>query len=589
MIKRTHTCGELRIKDVSKEAALSGWVHARRDHGGIIFIDLRDRYGITQLSFDPAVSKKAYELADKLRREDVIAAKGEVVKRKEGMENPKLKTGEIEIKAAELKVINKAKTPPIEIDDRIEPSEEIRLKYRYLDLRRPKVMKKLIMRHKIISLAREYFNKHSFIEITTPLLVKSTPEGARDYLVPSRVNPGKFYALPQSPQLYKQILMIAGFDKYYQIATCLRDEDLRQDRQPEHMQFDFEMSFVTSDDIREFVEGLYKHLFKEALGIKLESFKVFSYKEAMDRYGTDKPDIRYGLYLNNVSEIVKDSEFSVFRSVIEKGGIVKCINPEKSLSRKELDSYIDFCQKLGAKGMAWMRVTEEGLESNIVKYFSEDIQKKLIAATKAKPGSTLMFIADESKKCNFVLSRLRQKLAEDLKLYNEGSFAFCWVKDFPLFAWNEEEQRWEPEHHMFSMPLEDYVESFEKQPEKVIGDLWDLVLNGIELGSGSIRVSDPELQQRIMKFIGLSKEEAEEKFGFLLEAYNYGAPVHGGMGLGVDRTVAMMCNTNDIREVIAFPKNKAAQCPMDGSPGIVSERQLKELHIKLDIARKEKQ
>lgn len=583
---RTNNCGELTKADIEKDVKLCGWNSSRRDHGGIIFIDLRDRYGLTQIVFDPAHDKSSHEIAEGLSREDVLYVEGTVRHRGEGLENPKLKTGEIEVIINKITILNKALTPPLEVDDRIVAGEDVRLKYRYLDLRRPVMQNNLLTRHKVISAARDYFNKHDFIEVSTPMLVKSTPEGARDYVVPSRVNPGKFYALPQSPQLYKQILMISGIDRYYQLAIALRDEDLRADRQPEHMQFDFEMSFVSSDDIRKFVEGLYKHIFKEVLNIKLKDFPIFTYKESMDKYGTDKPDIRFDLFLTEVTDIVAKSDFQVFKDVQKDGGIVKCINPEKDFGRKEIDNYINYCQGLGSKGMAWMRVTDKGLESNIAKYFPKDIQNELIKKVGAKPGSVLMFIADKPKACNEIISRFRLKLGKDLKLYDEKDFAFCWTKDFPLFSWNEDEDRWEPEHHMFSMPKEEFVKDFEKRPGEVIGDLWDLVLNGIELGSGSIRINIPKVQERIMNLIGLSKKEANEKFGFLLEAYKYGAPVHGGMGLGVDRTVALMCGTKDIREVIAFPKNKSAECPMDGCPSAVEDKQLKELNVKLDIVNK---
>ena len=583
-MRRTNTCGELTKKNVGKKVVLDGWTQSRRDHGGLIFIDLRDRHGLTQIVFDPSHNKETHKMAEHIGREFVLEINGKIRDRKTGMINPNMKTGEIEVLVDELSILNKSETPPIEIDDNKEANEETRLKYRYLDLRRPAMQKRIALRHKIVTTARDYFNKHDFIEITTPMLVKSTPEGARDYVVPSRVNPGDFYALPQSPQLYKQLLMIAGFDRYYQTAICLRDEDLRADRQPEHMQFDFEMSFVTGDDIREFVEGLYKHLFKEVLNIKLDKFPVLSYKESMERFGTDKPDIRFGLELTDITDIAKKSDFSVFKSA----ETVKCINPEKDLSRKELDNYIDFCQKNGAKGMAWMRVSAKGLESSVVKYFSDNIQKELLKKTNAKPGSILMFIADKKKKAFEVLNLLRIKLKDDLNLVKENDFKFCWVNDFPLFAWSETGERWEPEHHMFTNPKKEFVKDFEKRPGEVIGDLWDLVLNGTEVGSGSIRISSPELQERIMRFIGMSKEEANKKFGFLLEAYKYGGPVHGGMGLGLDRTVALMAGLTDIREIIAFPKNKSAQCPMDGSPSDVDEIQLKELHIKSTFLKKKK-
>ncbi|MFC1728371.1 aspartate--tRNA ligase [Nanoarchaeota archaeon] len=577
---RTHTNGELDIAEIKKDVALAGWVGARRDHGGVIFIDLRDRYGLTQIVFNP--DNKQFKEADKLRREDCILVNGIVRARPKNMENPSLTTGKVEVLVKNLEILNKSEVPPLEVDDRIEAGEDVRLKYRYLDLRRPIMQKRLELRHNAVTAAREFFNKNNFLEISTPMLVKSTPEGARDYVVPSRVHPGKLYALPQSPQLYKQILMIAGFDRYYQTPICLRDEDLRSDRQPEHMQLDFEMSFVTSEDIRNFVEDLYKHIFKKVLNVDIKDFPIFTYKEAMDRFGTDKPDIRFGLELTDVTEVVKKSDFGVFKEA-EK---VRCINPDQDLSRKDLDKYTDFCTSAGAKGMAWMRVTDNGLESNIVKFFSPEVQKELLKITKAKKGSTLMFIADKEKKVNDILSRLRLKLRDDLKLAKNDDFKFCWVKDFPLFAWNEDDDRWEPEHHMFSMPKPEFVKDLEKRPGEVIGDLWDITLNGIELGSGSIRVTVPELQERIMKMIGMTKEEANAKFGFLLDAYKYGGPPHGGMGLGLDRTIALMCGINDIREVIAFPKTKAAECPMDGCPTDVDLDQLKELNIKLDVKKK---
>ena len=599
---RTNTCGELDKKDINKKVELAGWMHSRRDHGGLIFIDLRDRYGLTQIVFDPKHNKKSHSIAEHLRREDILHVKGKVRARGKGLENLKLKTGKIEVLVDLIDVIAKAATPPIEIDDRIEAGEEIRLKYRYLDLRRPIMQHRLLIRHKIAQATREYFNKHNFLEIETPMLVKATPEGARDYIVPSRVNLGKFYALPQSPQLYKQLLMISGCDRYYQIARCLRDEDLRIDRQPEHTQIDFEMSFVNSNDIRNFIEGLFKYLFKKIFNINLPKFPVFSYKQAIDRFGTDKPDLRFGLELIDVTDIVKNSDFEVF----QKAEQVKCLNPEKDFSRKEFDEYIDFCQKNTARGMAWMKVTNKGLESNIVKFFNPSIQKKLLEKTKAKKGSTLMFIADKPKNVAEILSKLRLKLRDDLKLVKPNDFKFCWVIDFPLFAWNEDQEKWEPEHHMFSMPKQEFTRNakkpkvsgipknskkeflmdFEKNPKEVIGDLWDIVLNGTELGSGSMRVNDPSVQERIMKLIGLTKQEAEKKFGFLLHAYTYGAPPHGGMGIGFDRVVALMCGLQDIREIIAFPKNKAAQCPMDESPSDVPEEHLKELHIKTETIKK---
>jgi len=580
---RTHTCGELVKKDIKKSVSLSGWVQSSRDHGGIIFIDLRDRYGLTQIVFDPKHDTKGHKVAETLRREDVISVKGKVRHRGKGLENPKLKTGEIEVLVDEVCIFNRAETPPIEIEDRIDAGEELRLKYRFLDLRRPKMQKHLLIRHKAAQAAREYLNKNSFLEIETPMLVRATPEGARDYIVPSRVSPGKFYALPQSPQLYKQILMVSGCDRYYQFARCLRDEDLRQDRQPEHTQIDLEMSFVSADDVISMVEGLYKHMMKSVLGIEFKSkFVQMSYVDAMSKYGTDKPDIRFGLELVDVTNVVRESDFQIFKSA----DMIKCINPETDLSRKQLDEYINFCQKNGAKGMAWMRVTSKGLESNIVKFFNKNVQKKLLEKTKAKKSSILMFIADKEKVVNDILDRLRIKLRDDLKLVKPGSFKFCWVIDFPLFEWDEENSKWMPSHHIFTSPKKEHLQYLDKNPEKVHADLYDLVLNGLELGSGSIRETNPVTQEKLLKVIGLSHEESQKKFGFLINAFKFGTPPHGGIGLGFDRIVALMCGYNDIREVIAFPKNKAAECPMDGSPSEVPAEQLKELHIKSDVVKK---
>lgn len=576
---RTHTCGELRKEHISQTVTLTGWMQSRRDHGGVIFVDLRDKYGKTQVVFNPDFND--FSNAESVRREDVLLITGKVRARGEGLENPKLATGEIEVVAESLEILAKSETPPIEIEDSKVANDDIRLKYRYLDLRRPIMQRNLAFRHAVLHAARNYFNKENFVEVDTPMLVKSTPEGARDYVVPSRVHNGKFYALPQSPQLYKQILMVGGVDRYYQIAKCLRDEDLRADRQPEHTQIDFETSFVTQEDIRAFVEGLFKGIFKETMNTDLKTpFPTFSYKESMERFGTDKPDIRYALEITDITDIAPKSDFGVFKTVIENGGVVKALNPEKDFGRKDLDNYITFAQEHGAKGMAWMRVTEDGkLDSNIAKYFSESVQQELLDKIKPKPGSTLMFIADEPKKAYAVLDKLRRKLADDLELYDKNEFAFCWVNDFPLFSWDHEEKRWAPEHHMFSMPKQEFIANLEKDPGKVLGDLWDLTLNGVELASGSIRISNPDIQRRIMNIIGMSDEEANAKFGFLLEAYKYGGPVHGGMGIGLDRTVALLLGYNDIREVIAFPKNKAAECPMDESPGEIDTRQWKELGL----------
>ncbi|MBI2175933.1 aspartate--tRNA ligase [Candidatus Woesearchaeota archaeon] len=579
---RTHTCGELTAKNIKETVTLAGWCHSRRDHGGVIFIDLRDRYGLTQIVLDPSHNRKVHEAGEKIGREWVISAKGKVRNRPKDMVNPKLETGEVEVLVDELSIITKAAAPPIEVDDRVEAAEDMRMKYKYLDLRRPVMQQRLALRHRVSIAVRGYFNKNKFIEIETPLLVRSTPEGARDYVVPSRVSPGKFYALPQSPQLYKQILMISGFDRYFQLAKCLRDEDLRADRQPEHTQIDFEMSFVDENDVMAFVEGLYKHLFREVLGVELKTpFKALTHAEAMDKYGIDKPDLRFGMELIDVTDAVKKSEFKTFAAEEQ----VKCVVAEKDFGRNEIDELIEWAKENGAKGLAWMRVTEKGLESSIVKFFGSEVQKMLLQKTKAKKGSVMFFVADKKKKVAEILGKLRLELGRRLGLMKEGEFNFCWVKDFPLFEWNTEEDRWEAAHHMFTAPKQEHVELLEKAPEKVLGNLYDLVLNGTELGSGSIRINEPELQERVMKVVGINHKAAESKFGFLLEAYKYGAPTHGGMGIGFDRTVALMQGLHDIREVIAFPKNKKAESPMDGSPSEIEEKQLKELHIRSDVAK----
>lgn len=581
-MKRTHTCGELAEKEAGKKVLLDGWCHSRRDHGGVIFVDLRDRYGLTQIVFDPEFSKETHKRAAGLRREDCIRVSGVVKKRKKGMENPKLKTGAVEVFIENLEILNKSETPPIEVDDRVEANEEHRLKYRFLDLRRPKMQRHLSIRHQAAQAAREYLDKNNFLEIETPMLVRATPEGARDYIVPSRVNPGKFYALPQSPQLYKQILMVSGFDRYYQLARCLRDEDLRSDRQPEHTQIDLEMSFVDEEDIMEMVEGLYKHILKRVSGREIkEKFPRLTYAESVGRFGSDKPDLRFGLEIIDVTGIAKKSDFNIFK----EAECVKCLAPEKDFTRKELDEITDFATKEGAKGLAWLKISDN-VEGSIAKFINEDLQKKLLHATKAKKGSTLLFIADKEKMVNVVLGKLRAKLGRDIGLIKEGEFKFCWVYDFPLFEWNEDEEKWEPCHHIFTSPKDEHLKFLEKDPGKVYGKLFDIVLNGVEMGSGSVRIVKREVQERVMKVIGIDEEQAENKFGFLLNAFKYGAPPHGGMGLGFDRLVAMLCGYNDIREVIAFPKNKEAQCPMDGSPSDVPEASLKELHIKRDLAKK---
>tara|TARA_Y100000310_G_scaffold109053_2_gene107471 strand:+ start:25344 stop:27116 length:1773 start_codon:yes stop_codon:yes gene_type:complete len=580
---RTHTCNQLTAKDKNKETTLCGWVQNRRDHGGIIFIDLRDRYGLTQIVFDPEFERKTPKLADQLRREDCIQVTGTVKPRKKGMANSNLTTGEIEVFIKKLNIFSKSKTPPFEIEDRITPTEDLRLQYRYLDLRRPIMQKNLKFRQKIMQASRKFMEEQNFMEIQTPMMVKPTPEGARDYIVPSRVNPGKFYALPQSPQLYKQILMISGVDRYFQLpAICMRDEDLRTDRQPEHSQLDFEMSFVDDQDIRDLVEALMKSVVKEVLNKKLDKFPVLTYQEAMDKYGIDKPDLRNPLILVDITDLAKKSNFEVFKT--QK--TIKALVAPRSIGRKEIDSLIDFAQKLGAKGMAWMRYDGKNLESSIVKFFPESLQKDLIKKLKPEKDSTLFFIADKTNKVNEILAELRIELGKKLDLIKKDDFKFCWVTDYPLFEYNEGESKWDPMHHIFSHPTPETLKHLESAPEKVLGNLFDLVLNGTELGSGSIRISDPKLQQKVFKVINIDEKEAQQKFGFLLKAYDYAGPPHGGMGLGFDRIVTILLGQTDIREVIAFPKNKAAQNPMDNCPTEPSTQQLTDLHIKVDIAKK---
>ncbi len=578
---RTHTNGDLRAADVGKAVTLCGWVQSRRDHGGVIFIDLRDRYGLTQIVFDPSYNAATHKVAERLSREDCLQATGEVRRRKPGMENPKLDTGQVEVFISGLSILGKARTPPIEVDDLIETSDEVRLRYRYLDLRRPQMQRRLRVRAEAARAAREYLHARGFLEVETPLLMKSTPEGARDYVVPSRLHPGKCYALPQSPQIYKQILMVAGCDRYFQFARCLRDEDLRADRQPEHTQIDLEMSFVEVDDLLAMFEGLIAHLFATVKGATLPlPFPRLSYAEAMRRFGTDKPDLRFGLELFDATAVCAKSGFGIFRDLISRGGLVKGLAPRKAFSRTELEELIAFAQQLGSKGLVWMRVSGGQLESNIAKFFSAQQQAELITLAQAPEGSVLLLVAGEPKLVNDVLSRLRLRLGRDLGLVLEGAHAPCFVTDFPLFETNDQ-GKLEPAHHMFCMPKREHLPLLDTDPAKVLCTQYDLVLNGWELGSGSLRITDPAVQEKVMRVIGLAPEELRQKFGFLLEAFAYGAPPHGGIGLGFDRIVALLLDLQDIREVIAFPKNKAAENPMDGSPSPFTDEQLKELHLKV--------
>ena len=579
---RTHTCGQLTDQDLNREVVLCGWVASRRDHGKIIFIDLRDRYGITQIVFFPKPTPQVYEQAKKLGSEYVIKVKGMVNERPQGTENPKIPTGFIEVLAQELELLNPASELAFTIDDDIEVGEETRLLHRYLDLRRKKMLEKLVLRHKFNQAARKYLDSQEFLEIETPFLTKSTPEGSRDYLVPSRLNPNKFYALPQSPQLFKQILMVSGMDKYYQVVRCFRDEDLRKDRQPEFTQLDIEMSFVQETDIMSLAENIIAFGFREVLGKEIKTpFLRIPYQEAMEKYGTDKPDLRFELKLNDVTDILQKSDFDIFK----KAPVIKCINAEKcaNFSRKELDELLEIAKTYKAKGLVTMKVMKDKIESNVAKYIDEKLQKELLKRANAKDGDLLLIVADNFNIVHCSLGAIRNELGKKLKLTDPKDFRFCWIVDFPLFAWNDEEQKWEAEHHIFTMPKKEHLQYLEKDPSKVHAQCYDMVLNGVELASGSIRIHRQDIQEKVMKVIGLEKKDAERKFGFLLEAFKYGAPPHGGFAPGIDRLVALMLGINDIREVIAFPKNKNAENPMDGCPTLPEEKTLKELHMKFDV------
>jgi aspartyl-tRNA synthetase len=583
-MKRTHTCGELTGKDTGKDVKLAGWVHRRRDHGGLIFIDLRDREGITQVVFNPEISKELHQTAQTLRNEYVVAAEGRVRNRPEGTENLRIKTGEVEVEAASLIVLSVAQTPPFEIEDDSQISEELRFTYRFLDLRRKPARDKLIIRHKVCQITRNFLDSEGFIEVETPILTKSTPEGARDYLVPSRISPGKFFALPQSPQLFKQILMVAGMDKYFQIAKCFRDEDLRADRQPEFTQLDIEMSFVDVDDILDLTERLMKEIFKKAVGLDLNTpFTRLKHHEAVDRFGTDKPDTRFGMELVDLTDILKGGQFQSFEKMIGSGGIVKALNlkGKSDISRSEIDALTEIAVKLGARGLAWFKVGDGNVDSPIAKFFDEERIKALLKKTEASKGDLILMVADNKNTVNEVLARLRLAAAERYGLIPKDSFNFIWIVEFPWFKYNDEEKRWEAEHHPFTAPYEEDLQFIESDPERIRAKAYDLVLNGVEISSGSIRIHDRQTQSRIFKAIGLSDEETKARFGFLLEAFSYGAPPHGGIAPGLDRLIAMMTGSPSIRDVIAFPKTQKAACFMTGAPSDASEKQLKELGLSL--------
>ena len=584
-LKRTDYCGDLRIGDVGREVVVAGWVQRQRDLGALIFIDLRDRTGIVQLAFGENTDKKIFDKAFSARSEFVLMAKGVV--RERSSKNMEIPTGEIEVDVNDLRILGKSETPPFEIVENCQTSELTRLKYRYLDLRRPDLQRNIIMRHKICKITRDYFDENGFIEIETPILIRSTPEGARDFLVPSRIHNGSFYALPQSPQLYKQLSMVAGFDRYMQIARCFRDEDLRADRQPEFTQIDLEMSFVDMEDVLNIGEGYMKRVFKEALGVDIQlPLPRITYKEAMERFGSDKPDTRYGMELYDLSDIVKDCGFGVFSNTVKDGGSVRGItakNAFKSISRKEIDKLTDSVKGNGAKGLAWARIAEDGtVSSSFAKFITEDELKAILDKAGAEAGDVVLIIGDVKNSIVFnALGALRQEVAKRLDIIPEGQYNLLWITEFPFFDWDEDSKTWVAMHHPFTAPMDECLEYLETDKAKVRAKAYDLVLNGIELSSGSIRITNPELQSRIFTLLNLTQEEAYAKFGYLLDAFRYGAPPHGGMGIGLDRLVMQMLGCDSLRDVVAYPKVQNASEPMTGCPAEVDDLQLDELGIKL--------
>lgn len=589
---RTKTCGELRIDHAKETASLCGWVENYRDHGGLVFIDLRDRYGKTQIVFRPGDGEENHALARSLRSEDVIGITGEVLSRGEdgkgkSLTNPKLSTGEIEVRVLELTIYNKSQNPPFTPNATDLPNEELRLKYRFIDLRRDEIQQTLQLRHRLSKATRDYFNTHDFLEIETPIMGRSSPEGARDYLVPSRVSEGCFYALPQSPQIYKQILMIAGYDRYYQLARCFRDEDLRADRQPEFTQIDVEMAFVEREDIFETIDGLVAAMYQEVRGEELQlPLPQLSYAESMERFGNDKPDMRFAMELTDIVEIATECGFGVFKSVIEAEGRVRGINAKgaaEKYTRKKIDGLTEFVKEYGAKGLAFFRVKEGKLDSPIAKFFSEEHQQAIIDKLNGENGDLLFFVADQPAVTSAALAALRIRLGKELELYNPSDFSCLWVIDFPLLSYNEEEKRWDAEHHPFCNIVPEDRELLETDPAKVRATSYDLVCNGYEAASGSIRIHDPVVQQTVFDLMGINADEAEMRFGFLLEALRYGAPPHGGIALGLDRWVMIFAGQENIRDVIAFPKTQKASDLLSGAPSVVDDHQLRDLHIKVDI------
>lgn len=584
MAQRTHACGLVTAAEAGQEVVLKGWVQKRRDLGGLIFVDMRDREGIVQVVFGDQ-AKDALELANKIRNEFVIEVKGTVVLRDASQINKNMKTGEIEVVASELTIINEAKNPPFAIDNNTEVSEELRLKYRYLDLRRPVMYDTFKMRSDVTRTIRNFLQNEGFLEVETPILTKSTPEGARDYLVPSRVHEGKFYALPQSPQLFKQLLMVGGFEKYFQIARCFRDEDLRADRQPEFTQVDIETSFLSMDEIIEMNERLLTQVMKDVKGIDVVTpFPRMSYKEAMDRFGSDKPDVRFGLELKQLSDIVKESAFGVFANAVANGGEVKAINVKgaaANYSRKDIDALGEFAGRYGAKGLAWLKVTEEGLNGPIAKFFEGDAADGIIQATEAQAGDLLLFVADKSSVVADALGALRLKLGKELGLIDESKFEFLWIVDWPLFEYDEAEGRYYAAHHPFTRPFDEDLELMNTNPKEVRAQAYDIVLNGYELGGGSLRIYEPDLQAKMFELLGFSEEEARAQFGFLLEAFDYGVPPHGGLAMGLDRLVMLLAGRTNLRDTIAFPKTATASCLLTDAPSQVSDAQLEELSLRI--------
>ncbi|MFY9498400.1 MAG: aspartate--tRNA ligase [Tepidanaerobacteraceae bacterium] len=586
-IKRNFYCGNLRPEHEGKEVCLAGWVQTRRDLGGLIFVDLRDRSGVVQVVFNPE-QKEAFETADKLRTEYVIAVKGKVVKRPEENVNPKISTGYIEVIGEEVKILSASKTPPFAIEDDVKVDESIRLKYRYLDLRRPKMQHNMIFRSKVKKAIRDFLDEKGFLEIETPILTKSTPEGARDFLVPSRLNPGQFYALPQSPQLFKQILMVSGMERYYQIARCFRDEDLRADRQPEFTQLDIEMSFVDAEDVISINEQLIKYVVERVTGEQIEiPFPRMTYKDAMEKYGSDKPDTRFGLEMVDVSDLVENADFKVFSQAVKGGGCVKGINIKKgneSFSRRQIDELVEKSKEFGAKGLAWINITSEGVKSPIAKFFDEETLKQIIDRLEGEIDDLLIFIADTNAELVMTsLGNMRLYLGKVLDLIDKDKLNFLWITEFPLLEYSEEEKRFVARHHPFTSPMEEDIPLLDKDPAKVRSKAYDVILNGTELGGGSIRIHDAELQKKMFEVLGISEERASQNFGFLLKAFEYGVPPHGGIAYGLDRFIMLLLGLESIRDCIAFPKTQNASCLMTQAPSEVEAKQLKELHIQVKL------